>query len=277
MIARSRLRGMRRSCFCWCFLAVVWGLGLCFKGYGQEIVLSDRDALYIGKKIWKNECGGTIEGLTSWNKGEEFASLGIGHFIWYPKGQKVRYYESFPLVMKYFEELGIEKPAWLHSSARCPWPNREAFMRDMDSRRMQELRNLLARTIPHQARYMAKRLENSLPNMLKHLDDPRDRDRVRFQFHRVASHPHGIYALMDYVNFKGEGLKPQEEYNGHRWGLMQVLKTMRGRESGAAALAEFSDAAIYVLTRRAKNAPSGRDEMKWVPGWRNRCLTYRID
>jgi hypothetical protein len=260
-----------------CF--VVWmsfGRG-CFGEEVRGIALSDRDALYIGKKIWRNECAGTVEGLTAWNEGEEFASLGIGHFIWYPRGVRVRYYESFPLVMRYFEELGIEKPRWLHSTARCPWPNREAFMRDVDSARMRELRELLVQTIPQQARYMARRLENSLPNMLAHLEDRRAQEHVRFQFYRVARHPHGVYALMDYVNFKGEGLKPQEEYNGHRWGLMQVLMAMRGREGGAAALREFSDAAVGVLERRARNAPRGRDEMRWVPGWRNRCLTYRID
>jgi hypothetical protein len=268
---------MSRFNFCaWCVALMVWcgGWGI---SRGQAITLSDEEALYIGKKIWKNECGGTIEGLTSWNKGEEFASLGIGHFIWYPKGQRIRYYESFPLLMKYFEDLGIKKPAWLHSTARCPWPNYEAFMRDMNSPQMRELRDLISRTIPQQARYMARRLENSLPNMLKHSGSVANADRVRFQFHRVARHPHGVYALMDYVNFKGEGLKPQEEYNGHRWGLMQVLLQMRGSKPGAEALREFSDAAITVLTRRAQNAPAGRDEMRWLPGWRNRCLTYRID
>ena len=30
----------------------------------------------IGKRIWQNECGGTVEGLTSWSTGEDFASLG---------------------------------------------------------------------------------------------------------------------------------------------------------------------------------------------------------
>jgi hypothetical protein len=44
--------------------------------------LSDSQALEIGRRIWKNECAGTVSGLTSWNKGEEFPSLGIAHFIW---------------------------------------------------------------------------------------------------------------------------------------------------------------------------------------------------
>jgi hypothetical protein len=44
--------------------------------------LSESQKMAIGKKIWQNECGGTVDGLTTWNVGEEFPSLGIGHFIW---------------------------------------------------------------------------------------------------------------------------------------------------------------------------------------------------
>ena len=41
----------------------------------------------VGRRIWQNECAGTVAGLTSWNGGEDFASLGVGHFIWYPAGR----------------------------------------------------------------------------------------------------------------------------------------------------------------------------------------------
>jgi hypothetical protein len=34
----------------------------------------------------QSSAGGSITGLTTWNAGEEFPSLGIGHFIWYPAG-----------------------------------------------------------------------------------------------------------------------------------------------------------------------------------------------
>ncbi len=47
----------------------------------SSLSISASEAKAIGKRIWINECGGTVEGLTSWNKGEYFASLGIGHFI----------------------------------------------------------------------------------------------------------------------------------------------------------------------------------------------------
>src|SRR5437588_1132341 len=65
------------------------------------INLSPADTRRIGKRIWQNECNGTIEGLTSWNAGENFASLGIGHFIWYPKGERGPFEESFPKFVRF--------------------------------------------------------------------------------------------------------------------------------------------------------------------------------
>ena len=58
--------------------------------------LSGCDLERIGKRIWQNEAAGSVEGLTSWNSGEDFASLGIGHFIWYPAGPDGPFEESFP-------------------------------------------------------------------------------------------------------------------------------------------------------------------------------------
>ena len=60
---------------------------------GWRANLSQSEATAIGNKVWRYECGGRIDGLTSWNVGEDFPSLGIGHFIWYPKNQR------FPLFM----------------------------------------------------------------------------------------------------------------------------------------------------------------------------------
>jgi hypothetical protein len=97
-----------------------------------------------------------------------------------------------------------------------------------------------------------------------------DRDRIRKNFYRVAGEPLGMYALIDYVNFKGEGISPTERYNGEGWGLLQVLQNM----GNGPALPEFSKSAAAVLTRRVKNSPPARNEAKWLPGWRNRCATY---
>ena len=55
---------------------------------GDTLTLSPEEARRIGRLIWRNESGGTRGGLTSWNAGEDFASLGIAHFIWYPEDQR---------------------------------------------------------------------------------------------------------------------------------------------------------------------------------------------
>ena len=49
---------------------------------------------------------------------------------------------------------------------------------------------------------------------------------------------------------------------------------MRETADGPAAAVEFSQAAIRMLERRVANAPPERGEQRWMPGWRNRCLTY---
>jgi hypothetical protein len=233
-----------------------------------EIQLTTSQALEIGKRIWKNECAGTVSGLTSWNKGEEFPSLGIAHFIWYPPGNRGPFEESWPGLAKFLKNRGASVQDW--RLGPCPWKNRAAFMADLDGHRLSSLRQMLAATVADQARYAAMRLEGALPKLLA-AATAQQRERIAANFSRVAAEPLGYYALMDYVNFKGEGVSPAERYNGQGWGLLQVLETM---PASGNALPEFSKAADIVLTRRVKNSPPARNEAKWLPGWRNRLSTY---
>ena len=232
--------------------------------------ISPAEADRIGRQIWRNECGGTRDGLTSWNRGEDFASLGIGHFIWYPAGRRGAFKESFPALRDYLQAQGTRLPDWLAKEKACPWPDRAAFMVDFRSPRMEELRSLLASTVGLQARFAALRLEAALPEMLA-AAPARDREKIRDNFQRVAATPGGLYALMDYVNFKGEGTLASERYDGQGWGLLQVLAEMSG--SGAPT-SEFARNADRVLTRRVELSPPARGEQRWLPGWRNRVGTY---
>lgn len=237
---------------------------------GESIAVSDAEAASIGRKIWRNECAGTRDGLTSWNKGEDFASLGIGHFIWYPQGKRGPFKESFPALKSYLQTQGVKLPGWLAAAKSCPWPDRAAFMADFRSPRMEELRSLLASTVGEQARFAALRLEAALPQMLA-AAPPGERGKIRGNFYRVANAPGGFYPLMDYVNFKGEGTSPAERYRGEGWGLLQVLADMSDTGSPVAA---FSKSAGRVLTRRVELSPPARGEVRWLPGWRNRVATY---
>jgi len=239
----------------------------------EPVRISDADALRIGKKIWQNESNGTVAGLTAWNAGENFASLGIGHFIWYPQGVHGRFDESFPKLLAFARERDVAIPAGLNQSSACPWNSRVEFSGAQNSERMRELRQFLSRTIDLQAQFMVARLQQSLAKMLDEAA-PVDRANVERQFARVASTPHGCYALVDYVNFKGEGVLHTERYRGEGWGLLQVLEQMHGSENGPSAAREFSSSAAAMLRRRVQNSPPERHEARWLPGWLNRVHSY---
>ena len=78
---------------------------------------------------------------------------------------------------------------------------------------MNQLRRFLADTIDLQAEFLVARLDASLPKMLAE-SAPVDRTNVQKQFERLTKSPQGCYALIDYVNFKGEGVLHTERYQG---------------------------------------------------------------
>lgn len=242
---------------------------------GSGIRLSEADKDAIGRKIWKNECNGTVEGLTSWNNGEDFPSLGIGHFIWYVKGRQGPFDESFPKLIAYMQRTGVAVPEWVAKAEGSPWTSRSEFLAQQNSPRMKELRNFLAATVPAQTGFIVQRLEQALPKMEAATPVPDDRGRLRENFYKVAGHRNGVYALIDYVNFKGEGVKPEEKYQGIGWGLRDVLLEMKNVASGLPAAVEFSEASKRVLERRIRNSPPERGESRWRAGWMNRCESYK--
>ena len=229
--------------------------------------ISDKELDSIGRRVWQNECGGTRDGLTSWNEVENFASLGIGHFIWYPKDARGPFEESFPKLAKYLAANGVGVPAWMQGD--CPWSSRAEFQSQFHSERANELREMLVSTLRLQSRFLAQRMEESLPKMLASAPAGQ-RENVRAQFERLRATGAGTFALIDYVNFKGEGTKAEERYNGEGWGLLQVLAGMQG--GGGAH--EFGRSAAAVLTRRVHNAPPARNEGRWLAGWKSRVAAY---
>ena len=231
--------------------------------------LTDADLARTGHKIWVNECAGTVAGLTSWNTGEEFASLGIGHFIWYPAGRRGPFEESFPSLIRFLSAHGRKDiQPWMLAS--CPWNTRAEFMSDLHGERLTALRNLLADTIPLQTRFLVARMRDSLPKMLDAVP-PADAPKIRQNFARLESSARGVFALIDYVNFKGEGTLSTERYKGEGWGLLQVLQNMS--DSGDPVRA-FSKSASETLARRVRNSPPERHEQKWLPGWQARVARY---
>lgn len=247
--------------------------GLLGTANAQLPALSDSDYQWLGQQIYANECNSKYECLTSWNEGEDFPSLGIGHFIWFKSGQIEPFEETFPALVRYLEAHQVDLPGWIseQDSLDAPWQDRDSFQRDLNSNRMSELREFLYNTRRHQSAFIAQRLKDTLPLLLA-ATPTKDQLALEQNFYGVANSepPYGLYGLIDYVHFKGSGVNPKERYKDQGWGLLQVLQTM----DRSGDLNAFVAAADAVLTKRVDNAPTARNESRWLAGWRNRLQTY---
>lgn len=244
------------------------------------LVLPGDLAKKIGHKIWLNETGGKIGAITSWSANEEFASLGIGHFIWFPVGKWLPFEESFPALLEFMRKRDVRLPAWLDQTPvpANPWTSRAEFRKNANSPQMKELRQFLLDTVAEQTQFMVARAQGAMEKILKTTPDGTEREHIVIQFTRVIRASENFYPLIDYINFKGEGTNPNEaamnRETGRRqgWGLKQVLLRMNGVTGDPKAVrAEFADAAQFVLQQRIRNLPSNR---VFEVGWLRRIATY---
>ena len=249
-------------------------LALTATAYGELPGLSAPQMQWLGDRIFQNECGFRFDCLASWNQGEDFPSLGIGHFIWFRAGQTEPFEETFPALLAYYQRQDVALPDWIsrlpeHDS---PWQSRQQFYAESNAANMQELRQFLAGSTSLQVEFIAHRMRKSMPSML--IAAPSEqRHAIESTFYQISqTHPpYGIYALIDYVHFKGTGSNPSERYQGVGWGLLQVLQQM---QNSPADLENFVESAQVVLARRVANAPVARRERRWLAGWKNRLRTY---
>lgn len=240
-----------------------------------SLVLKPAQLDWIGQQIFQNECAGQFRCLVHWNDGEAFPSLGIGHFIWYPHNVDSGFVESFPKLIDYMVQRQRSIPHWLRELKPfdAPWADKAAFEAVENSPQVAELREFLAGTQGVQAEFIFRRAQASIQNIVKAAPQARQ-PAVRDHLAQLSQTPGGVYALVDYVNFKGEGLALSERYQGEGWGLLQVLQAMP-EQSAESVLQQFREAADKVLTRRTELAPQARERDQWLPGWRKRLDTYR--
>ncbi len=239
-----------------------------------ELALSPGQLDWIGEQIFRNECAGQTRCLVHWNAGEAFPSLGIGHFIWYPAGVEGRFVESFPALVDFMRRRNVELPESLAELRPfdAPWADRDAFLQVSDSASVEDLRAFLMKTRAVQTEFIYHRARESLSRVIGAAPNSKT-DVVTARVAALSETPGGVYALIDYVNFKGEGLAESERYNGEGWGLLQVLLAMSGHPADT-ALDQFREAAARVLTRRADNAEAPIERERWLPGWLKRVETY---
>ena len=248
--------------------------------FATDIKLTDKQANFIAQKVWQNEGAGLDKYLVHWNDGEDFASVGIGHFIWFSKGHTERFREVFPMVLAFMEERDVKMPDWLNSKTPLPWNSKEEFYKakKAKSKKYTELFTFLKATMPEQAAFMAKRLSAALPQMLETIEEDEKKELIKQRFYEVMHHKdglvneRGLYVLLDYTNFKGEGTLKSERYKGQGWGLLQVLEHMDPKELNKQKA--FAESAKAMLSRRIKNSPPARGEERWRKGWNVRLETY---
>ena len=236
----------------------------------SKINLTDEQISDLGFLIWKNEGQNKLQHLTVWNKGENFPSLGLGHFIWYPENEKGPFKEQFPALLDFFKAKNVALPNWLDKARLAPWKSRQQFYQEFDQKRLVDLLVFLSEHLDIQVKFIILRLESAIPQILES-STLSQHQKIQTNLNRLTATSAGIFTLLDYINFKGEGISDKERYQGQGWGLKQVLLTMP--DSYKNPLRAFGLSADEVLTRRVKNAP--RDEIRWLSGWRNRVYGYQ--
>lgn len=236
--------------------------------------LSKQQLDSIALRIYANECNSDPDKLVWWNKGESFPSLGIGHFIWYPKGVDAPFQQSFPALIEFMRLREVALPDSLQAEPlHAPWPTREDFLQVQDSEQVAQLKLFLQQTMDLQAEFIYQRAQQSFNKILA-AATPQERAELSNKIQQLVAQPGGAYALLDYVNFKGEGLLETERYNNQGWGLYQVLQEMELTDKSP--VAEFQRAAKMVLQRRADNAKNPIEKTNWLQGWEKRLDSYFI-
>jgi len=244
--------------------------------------LSDADYDWIGSRIYQNEALGRAEYLTHWNEGEDFPSLGIGHFIWFPQGVDAPFDEQFPALVSYLREQvpeNLQMPAWLQDlkPMAAPWNTKAQFDEAWSSPQMSALRQWLEATQLYQARFIVSAFEQRW----RDLDFPVQlKQELTGLLQQLFATPAGLFAVIDYYNFKGLGNNPRETYQSQGWGLVQVLEALAALrmddDECADIVLQFKGAAAGKLSQRVELSPPERNEKRWLAGWLKRLDGYLL-
>jgi len=240
----------------------------------QQLDASDYD--WIARRIYQNEANQNPKYLTYWSQAEPFPSFGIGHFIWIPEGLDVPFVETFPQMVAFVSKHQTA-PLWLRqlSPFRLPWQNRAEFYQAWSKTKLTQLRDWLQETQSLQAQFIAHQLIQKLEQQVQRLH-PIEAEFFWHKIIQLIQNKRGLFAMIDYYNFKGLGANAKEQYQGKGWGLVDVVLAMEPDVSDS-VLKQFVSSAKYVLARRVRLSPPERYEVRWLKGWSKRLDAYLIN
>ena len=236
--------------------------------------LSEADYQWIASRIFQNETGGNQQNLTYWGEGEDFPSFGIGHFIWFPKDVDAPFDETFPAMVAYVTQQSVQLPNWLQNLQPfdAPWRNKLSFDQALESAEMVELRFWLQQTGHLQARFIVSAFEKRWRGLDLPVEQKR---RLTDLLQQMLTSAAGVFAVIDYYNFKGLGNNLRERYQNQGWGLVQVLDAMPASYLNTRDIVEqFRRSAAERLNLRVRLAPAERNEQRWLKGWMARLDGY---
>ena len=256
-------------------IVLIFFITSCFSIDSKAFEISKADTLLIADRVSKNECSVEKDCLLEWSAGENFLSLGMEHFIWYPAHAVSIFKEGFRSYLQYAKDAGERLPVWLDKTPfpPCPWSSREEFLRSKGSRQYKDLEDFIIRTKHCQAEYLIENTRRSIEDIIAAAPDGQ-RARITKYLSQLTGDPQGLYSIIDYMNFKGAGIGNSDEVKGERWGLLQVLEGMNDKPTSREALEEFVRSAKMVLTHRVYYAPAEKHEEQWLQGWLRRVGSY---
>lgn len=236
-------------------------LSICF-------VFPSEDKMVLLQNKLKKSDAYAWQRLLQWNLHEPFPYLGIRHFIWFPKGQSFPVEEDFPKLLMFLKNQGVKMPAWLDNNTYCPWSSREEF--EADKIKQQEIRSLLENSLNLQIKFLVTRSFESFEKIVS--SEPEETSELMKQkITKLLADPRGLYALVDYCQFKGSGLNAIEFKNGKGFGLKQVLEAI---DLADCSVEGFAKTAKDILKERVQHS-EGVDT-KWLSGWMKRLDQYRM-
>ncbi|MEQ9560976.1 MAG: metallophosphoesterase, partial [Woeseiaceae bacterium] len=196
---------------------------------------------------------------------------------WFPEGVDSPFDETFTAMLSFVSERSKEcvpLPEWLQQRPvpDAPWNDKSSFDALQGSDRVASLRQWLAGTAPQQAQFIVASFRDRWNSLEL---ETANKAELTALLQRLLDTSEGLFAVIDYYNFKGLGSNPRERYAGEGWGLVQVLGDIAAAANDDATLVEqFSAAAANRLALRVDNAAPERNEARWLEGWQERVAAY---
>lgn len=226
---------------------------------------------------WQQNSDGTHMNATG------YVSIGLGSYIWYGANNRENYVEDWHGVAQALQSHGVALPVW--ALGVCPWSTQADFdaantpgspyyqdiqalnttlQTDRTALHVQFLfgpwARLLRGVTPNSdtpGDYMFGYDPTKAPDALISLP-PGEAELIGANFSAVSTvqdlgHPLGMYALMDYDNYKGEGTAITEIHNTQHWGESAALEKMGPLDIKMDPLTTFINSALEVLHNRIVN------------------------